>query len=495
MSEARPVDERRLLGTIPLLAIPNFVGAVLVFLFQNVLVPDSGSNEVSLRRALITFVVYVAVSFPTAGVLGYVLVRPTLRWLRDRRAPTEEEVVATITAPRRMAAMAFAFWVGALVVFGILAAVEGETARDLVRDGVATLLGGLTSGVLSFLLVESWLRPVVADALAGREPPRHRSAGVAPRILLSWALGSGVPMLAIAMSQLRLDPAIPPPTPEAIVFLACLGLGSGALMLALAAKSVAQPITAVRNALRRVQDGDDDVQVPVDDAGQIGQLQAGVNEMVRGLRERRRLEDLFGRYVGPEVAADALSRGADLGGETREVSALFVDIAQSTDYAHGRDPAGVVTALNEFFDAVVSVVTAEGGWVNKFEGDGALCVFGAPGEQPDHATRALRAARLLHQALEGVRERRGLSAGIGVSSGEVVAGHVGAVERFEYTVIGDPVNEAARLTEAAKDTPGCVLASGTAVSRASADEQANWVRTMTLPLRGRATPTEAFAPA
>jgi adenylate cyclase len=177
------------------------------------------------------------------------------------------------------------------------------------------------------------------------------------------------------------------------------------------------------------------------------------------------------------------------------VSALFVDILGSTDFTHGRDPAEVVRALNEFFDTVVSVVTAEGGWVNKFEGDGALCVFGAPGEQPDHPTRALRAARLLHVALEGVRDRRGLEAGIGVSTGPVVAGHVGAVERFEYTVIGDPVNEAARLTEAAKDHPARVLASGAAVDRASVDEQMCWVPALTLPLRGRAAPTEAFAPA
>jgi adenylate cyclase len=145
--------------------------------------------------------------------------------------------------------------------------------------------------------------------------------------------------------------------------------------------------------------------------------------------------------------------------------------------------------LNTFFGTVVRTVAAEGGWVNKFEGDGALCVFGAPADQPDHAARALRAARTL-----GVALRDDLPAGIGVSSGMVVAGNVGAEQRYEYTVIGDPVNEAARLTEEAKHHAGRVLASEAAV-RAAGAEASNWVEVGSFELRGRTTPTVGYAPA
>ena len=132
-------------------------------------------------------------------------------------------------------------------------------------------------------------------------------------------------------------------------------------------------------------------------------------------------------------------------------------------------PGEVVATLNAFFQAVVDTVQAEGGWVNKFEGDGALCVFGVPAFQPDHEQRALRAARALPGRLAEVRAAHpGLDAGIGVSSGTVVAGNVGTEERFEYTVIGRPVNEAARLTDLAKQRPGRVLASAAAV-RAGGD--------------------------
>jgi adenylate cyclase len=150
--------------------------------------------------------------------------------------------------------------------------------------------------------------------------------------------------------------------------------------------------------------------------------------------------------------------------------------------------------INAVFAAVVRCVTSEGGWLNKFEGDAALCVFGAPLEQPDHAARALRTARGLRRELVALAaEHPGLDAGIGVSSGEVVAGTVGAEERFEYTVIGDPVNEAARLTDEAKGLPSRVLASGRAVERAG-EEAAHWRQAAELMLRGRPEPTAAFEP-
>ena len=232
-------------------------------------------------------------------------------------------------------------------------------------------------------------------------------------------------------------------------------------------------------ALRRVQQGDLDVRLLVDDGGEIGVVQAGFNEMTAGLREREHLRDLFGRYVGEEVARRALEEGVELGGELRHASVLFVDIVGSTALAQRLPPTEVVTLLNRFFQAVVRSADAEGGWLNKFEGDGALCVFGAPAPDLDHAAQALRAARSLLDELRHLE----LDAGIGVSSGEVVAGNVGAEHRHEYTVIGQPVNEAARLTEAAKRRAGRVLASAVTVA-ASGEEGRAWVQTEPVELRG-----------
>jgi adenylate cyclase len=152
----------------------------------------------------------------------------------------------------------------------------------------------------------------------------------------------------------------------------------------------------------------------------------------------------------------------------------------------------VVALLNTFFGLVVEVVEEHGGWVNKFEGDAAVCIFGAPTARADAAGDALRAARCLRERIaEGLR---GADAGIGVSAGPAVAGNVGAQERFEYTVIGDPVNEAARLSELAKQRAGHLLASQAVLSRAAAVEAGRWEVGEEVLLRGRDEPTAVATP-
>jgi adenylate cyclase len=233
--------------------------------------------------------------------------------------------------------------------------------------------------------------------------------------------------------------------------------------------------------------------VPVYDGSELGLLQAGFNRMAAGLRERERVRDLFGRHVGEDVARAALEEEVELGGEVRDAAVLFVDVEASTQLAAERPPTEVVGLLNSFFSVVVEVVNDHGGYVNKFEGDAALAIFGAPVAREDYAGCALKAARELCVRLE--REVPGISAGIGVSGGEVVAGNVGDESRFEYTVIGDPVNEAARLTELAKDRATKVLASADLVERASEDERRRWQVSGEVELRGRARATCLAVPA
>jgi adenylate cyclase len=149
--------------------------------------------------------------------------------------------------------------------------------------------------------------------------------------------------------------------------------------------------------------------------------------------------------------------------------------------------------LNRFFRTVVHVVEAKGGFVNKFEGDAALAVFGAPVARPTAATDALSAARGLAERLRS--EVGELGFGIGVSAGVAVAGNIGAEARFEYTVIGDPVNEAARLCELAKARPERVIASAATLGAAGPEEVANWRLGEQVALRGRAAETTLALPA
>jgi adenylate cyclase len=334
------------------------------------------------------------------------------------------------------------------------------------------------------LLAERILRPLNELAFVTGVPSDPYVPGVKSRLLLAWVIGSGVPVFGVVL--MAVDHGNKPISPTALAFLSIVALLTGAAAMLVSAKSIADPVESVTAALSDVEDGRLDVVVPVYDGSQIGQLQAGFNAMVEGLRERRQLRDLFGRQVGEDVAQHALQRGIRLGGEQVHAAVLFVDVIGSTTLAESRPPTAVVTALNEFFAIVVDVVSRTGGIVNKFEGDAALCVYGAPVPRDDADACALLAARLLRDRLADVR---GLSAAIGVSAGTVVAGNVGTKERFEFTVIGDAVNEAARLTELAKTRPERLLVSASLLHNIQAEERDRWELAGETVLRGRNAPT------
>jgi adenylate cyclase len=280
-----------------------------------------------------------------------------------------------------------------------------------------------------------------------------------------------------------------------VVFAICILGGSAGIAVAIfTGRAIMDPLQKVRAALQSIEHGNFDTTLPVSDSAELGDLEVGVNRMALGLRERERMRELFGAHVGREVAQRALEGHAGLGGERRSATAMFVDVIASTRLAQTHAPEEVVSILNSFFDAVVRTVEAEGGFINKFQGDGALCIFGPPGDATDHAARALRAAMALRTELISLPDIDGIEAAIGISSGEVVAGNVGAADRYEYTVIGDPVNEADRLTEQAKSVPSRILVSESTIRRARIETSA-WLPAGTMELRGRTEATLAYEPA
>jgi adenylate cyclase len=363
-----------------------------------------------------------------------------------------------------------------------------------VRVGAVIAFGGITTVAVAYLLAERILREAAGQALSASPQPQHIAQSVAVRQMLTWLLGTGVPVLGVVILGLVAvagGPGNRGQLARAMLILGATALAVGLLTTALAARATADPVVSVRKALGRIERGDLEARVPVYDGTDLGLLQAGFNRMAEGLRERERLRDLFGRHVGAEVARHALEEGAKLGGEQREVAVLFVDLVGSTSLAERNPPADVVNVLNRFFAVVVDSVEQQAGVINNFAGDAALAVFGAPTRLSDAPARALRAARSVATRFRA--ELADADLGIGVSGGLVVAGNIGTESRLEYTVIGDPVNEAARLTEFAKSLPSRVAASG-AVVAASGSEANNWVAHGELALRGRTATTVVYIP-
>src|SRR5215211_382367 len=469
----------------------NAVSAAMVAVYMTIVFPPADNALLMTPAAGIAAVMLYTLA---CGVTSYRRAAPVFdhmrTWLAGQRPPTPQERRVVLRLPVLFARMTVVRWGLAVPVFGLpLLTVSREFAVDVATT---TVLAGISTAAAVYLATERLLRPAFALALDPSAPPEARSLGIGPRLLLTWVLCSGVPILMVALIPVGRDVADGEDLVAPIWFAAAGALGLGFLGTKLATQAVAGPVRQLRRAVDAVTRGDFDAAVPVNDGSEIGRLQAGFNGMVAGLREREQLRDLYGRQVGTDVARAALERGAALGGATCEVSALFVDVVGSTQLAHRESPERVVGLLNEFFAAVVQSVHEHGGLVNKFEGDAALCVFGAPEPLSDHAARALACARDLRARLDALD--CGLDAAIGVACGTVVAGYVGAETRFEYTVIGDPVNEAARLTELAKQHAERLLASGDMVESAGGAEAARWRADGEVVLRGRERPTPVAIP-
>jgi adenylate cyclase len=414
-------------------------------------------------------------------------------WLDVDAEPTSAQRLLVLRGPLRIMVVQAALWGLAAITFAVL----NLTYSPLLALGVGmtVALGGLTTSAAAYILAELALRPVASRALARGAVDRSHVPGVALRWLLAWALGTGAPLVGLVLVGIVALTDVPISRQAlaiTIVVLGTIALVIGALVSALSAYATVHPIASIRRGLEQVGEGDFSVEVPVWDSTEMGYLQSGFNEMAAGLRERERIRDLFGRQVGREAARQALAvERPQLGGEICEVAVLFVDVLGSTGLAVRLPPVEVVELLNRFFAEVVAAVDRHGGWINKFEGDAALAIFGAPTPLADKDAAALAAARDLDRHL---RQRTpDLPAAIGVASGAVVAGHIGAESRFEYTVIGDPVNEAARLTELAKEGPSRVLASGATVAGAGV-EGTNWALDGSVVLRGRSEATRLAHP-
>jgi class 3 adenylate cyclase len=218
--------------------------------------------------------------------------------------------------------------------------------------------------------------------------------------------------------------------------------------------------------------------------------------MTDAARELARMDGVLRQYVGPHLA-DRLGADpelAQLGGKEQEVSVLFADLSGFTSFAEGRSATEVIDMLNAYWGAVVPIVVdQEGGFIERFAGDAVLVVFNALGDQPDHATRAVRAAVAVRDRSAGARRSdEWPQFRVGVNTGIAVIGNVGAGAQRSFAVIGDTTNVAARLQ--GLSTPGHITIGSRTLDEANAEPDVIVdVRPLgPTDLKGKSEPTEAF---
>ncbi|WP_396924812.1 adenylate/guanylate cyclase domain-containing protein [Mycolicibacterium sp.] len=462
----------------------------LVMPLRHELVPQA--ETVFGTDTLVASIALSVVGF--AASIGYAIlvVDRRLRWFTTGQPPTARDRRFVEGLLRNQSALLTVIWLISGTVLFVINRDGGVVAAWLI--GMAVLFGLTTSTGAALLLIQRPMRPITA-AIMGSTPGRDTAPGVLPRLLLMWLMTSALPSIGIAVVVLmrsagwliQKNASIEIP----VIVLSVISVLVGLRGMAIVAVSISDPVHDVVAAMAEVERGNMTIRVDVYERSEIGRLQSGFNRMVAGLAERDRLRDLFGRHVGTDVALRAVSDADTLTGEVREAAVLFVDLVGSTQLAQSRSPAEVAQVLNEFFQIVVDAVDERHGLINKFQGDAVLAVFGAPLPSTHSASDALATARALTVAL---RRLPVVDFGIGVSAGPVFAGNLGAEHRYEYTVIGDAVNEAARLADQAKAANERALCSQPALDRADPAERAHWSEHSCEVLRGRLEPTRMSVP-
>lgn len=481
--------QARLIDAVVLGSI-NLVGVLVAAGLALLVIPLPVELDAEWVRFNLLLIAALAVPVAVVGLWwSFRVNRPVVAWLEARRTPTDEEKLWLLALPRKTLSYHAVGWALGVITFVAVNAVQlGWLGAWAVAQ--ILLIAGICTSALAYLVVERILRPFASIALRDGVPERMRVRTVITRLMFAWALGTAAPTAGLVMVGARLladdRVATVDELARTMVVIATIALCLGGAMSFLAARATSDPVRQLRLALAQVERGELDVHLPIYDGTEIGLLQAGFNDMAAGLLERERMRDLFGRHVGDDVARAALEGGVRLGGQARHVGVLFADVIGSTTLATERAPDEVVALLNRFFEIVVDVVHQHGGWINKFEGDAALAVWGVPFEVDDLEAKVLTAARELGRRLQD--ELPEVPAGIGVTAGEVVAGNVGVAERYEYTLIGDPVIEASRLSEVAKKYPGRVVANAELLP-AAGPEAAAWEPKHPVRARGRAQST------
>ncbi|BBZ69666.1 adenylate/guanylate cyclase domain-containing protein [Mycobacterium paraseoulense] len=449
------------------------------------------------------YVEAAAVTVGTVLVMVYVTNLPGLggsrlveRWAAGRQVDRARALDATYAwsrtaGPRGVATNAV--FIAAL--FLIVGAIAGATGSRLVQFAI---LGAATGISVVLIAVHSYpegaLRParvaLAGDTGMGDAMPRSRPtfAAWSNVTVLGTAFVFAIvgALFAVAIDRVR----------EAPVLLVVIGCG---LVLIFAVPITVgasfapslQPLRDLAAGTERVAAGNYSQRLPVVQDDDLGALAASFNRMQAGLAERQRLHAAFGTYVDPALAARLLEQGDDVfTGERRQVTVMFVDIRDFTPFAEANTAEDTVARLNALFEIVVPAVVAAGGHVNKFLGDGALAVFGAPNDLANHADAAVGAAVLIQRR---VAERFGgtLRIGIGINTGAVIAGTIGGGGKLEFTLIGDTVNVAARVEQLTKTTGDAILLTRQSVN-AMGSRPSALIDRGSHALKGKSAPVQVF---
>ena len=492
----------------------NLVGAVLTWFYFRFVDFTAPQFQARISHGEIAFfIVCFGALIVSATIWGSHWSRPLGR--SDPTSGPDAMLVRrrAIMLPYVFGALAFAGWIGAGVIWGVLYPIVWGffTPERSLRSvfGIIGVAGTVTAALIFFAVEHQWRRVLPAffpggdlSAVSGVLRLRVRI-----RLLVIFVMLSVIPLSVLGVLAYTRAAALPGVDPVAaprivenmlalIVFIVAVGTLAAVGLSLYVSASVAGPLGRLQASMRDVEQGDLDTRCPVVTNDEIGAVAEGFNRMVGGLREREFLKETFGKYVSREIRDEILAGRVSLEGQAQEVTILFADLRDFTPWVEATTPREVVRDLNAYFAEMDQAIRAHRGLVLQFIGDEIEAAFGAPVAYPAHAEMAVRAAlemRRRLQAWNAERARAGkvpLRHGIGIHTGSVLAGNIGSAERHSYALVGDPVNLASRIQSLNKELGSDILVS--AETRRRLDGQFDFVQLPAVRVKGKSVEVEVY---
>ena len=376
----------------------------------------------------------------------------------------------------------------------------------LISSWAFALFSGMTAWTLSYLAIEILNRTVLLPKVFPEGHIRRNGFSFRPSfkhlMFFCFMVTSVFPVIILLSSLISVQINNGLAVQSGVIVVTILLLIIAFVITISLSRLILNPLKNLTEASVRIQNGDYKSRVGVVTSDELGELADSFNDMADSLAEKEFMRDTFGKVVDPEVrdylmsGAGKASLGTALGGETREVTVLFCDIRSFTAMSEKMEASAVVQLLNKYFTALGKCITAHHGIINKYIGDAIMAIFGAPVNSENSALDAFEAAIDMRKALESVNKElkeEGLPElrfGIGIHTGSVFAGTIGAASRMEYTVIGDTVNTASRLESLCKTYSTDLLVSEASACKLSDKEKLSFVAEAQI--RGKSEPMKVY---
>ena len=386
-------------------------------------------------------------------------------WFFMRNGTEEKLNKRAVQLPLVMAGASLFGWLSNLVVMFVFSLFArhllGISIRlILITSTVSSLMVGISSFTMVYLILErlnqKYLLPVFFPN--GKVSAVHTSFRPTFAVLLTmtFIISSLWPIAYIinGMTAIMINNGVE--VHKGLLFITLILMITALSIMVMLSGKIVHPLRELTLAAERIKAGDYSKKLCIITNDEMGNLADTFNDMTASLAEKEFMRDTFGRVVDPNVRDYLMKNGVALQGESCEVTVLFCDIRSFTAMSEKMKAEEVVSLLNRYFTVLGKCITAHGGIINKYIGDAIMAMFGVPVKNGRHAQDAYLASLEMRKALENLNQelctegKSPLSFGIGIHTGKVFAGTIGAADRMEYTIIGDTVNTASRMESLCK---------------------------------------------